>query len=476
MSVKGHLREKRLFQNTILYFVGNFASKLLNIILVPIYMIYLNANSLGSIDLMLLLSSMIALLFSLDMTDAVYRYMLDADTEEKIKKVITNAVITYAVGALIFSCIYFPLNFSIKIQFGLLFGIHVVLANFSQFLQQVCRGLKLNLYYAVSGIIITFVQGISNVILIIFFKQGAKSMLIAPIFGSLCVITFLTALTKWHKHVKKSFLSISEIKKMAKYSMPMYIQVLLLWVIQNSGTYFLTYYTGETTASGIYAVANKFPTIINSLASIFLLAWQESAITGKNEEDAKIFYNNIYTKYFWLMYCSVMGILPLLRIYFVFVGNASYAEVWKYVPPLLITSLVNALATFIGTQFIVEKNTIKMVWTLIIPSAIALIFNLLFVKQFKIYAVIGSQFISYLVLLLMRKRLTYNIYKLQFKTLRSILVIIGGGLTCLLYYLTKRIEIQILTLIIWFMYNMIINQEIVKKMLMLFSAKLGKSE
>ena len=69
-------REFKLIKNTFLYFLGNFASKILNIILMPIYIIFIEAKNFGEIDLILLLSAVLSLFFTLDMTDAVYRYML----------------------------------------------------------------------------------------------------------------------------------------------------------------------------------------------------------------------------------------------------------------------------------------------------------------------------------------------------------------------------------------------------------------
>ena len=111
-------REKMLIKNTGLYFIGNFASKILNVLLVPIYMIYLNAEDFGGIDLVLLLSSIVALLFTLDMTDAAYRFMIDADSDEKKYVVISNTFVTYVVGMMFLSCLFFPVYFLYHFEYG----------------------------------------------------------------------------------------------------------------------------------------------------------------------------------------------------------------------------------------------------------------------------------------------------------------------------------------------------------------------
>ena len=53
-------REFRLIKNTILYFLGNFASKILNIVLMPLYIIFSEAKDFGEIDF----SSIIVVLYT----------------------------------------------------------------------------------------------------------------------------------------------------------------------------------------------------------------------------------------------------------------------------------------------------------------------------------------------------------------------------------------------------------------------------
>lgn len=451
-------REKMLIKNTGLYFIGNFASKILNVLLVPIYMIYLNAEDFGGIDLVLLLSSIVALLFTLDMTDAAYRFMIDADSDEKKYVVISNTFVTYVVGMMFLSCLFFPVYFLYHFEYGTLFILHVLIANFSQYLMQLCRGLKYNGHYAIAGSILTFIQAVSNIVLILFFNVGASSLLISQIIGSAIVIIFLSKVTRIYKYIKLNCINKLYILDMVKYSIPMFLQVLLLWVIQNSGTYFLRYYTQNNVASGVYAMANKIPTVINSLASIFLLAWQESAIVSKNDSDVKQYYRKIYSTYFYFMIAFTTMLLPVLRIYFASVGNDSYGDVWRYVPIFCFVSVINGLAMFVGTQFIAEKKTIKIVKTLILPVCLTLIINFFGIKYFGIYALGVAQIIGYFVMLMQRKHLTPKTYSVQIN-LKNIMILLCSVITVIVYYCCSSLSLQFcvnivnLGLILWFSRN-----------------------
>lgn len=439
------VREKRLFKNTGIYFIGNFGSKILNIILVPVYMIYLNSDSFGTVDLLLLLSSMIALFVTLDMTDAVYRFMFDAQTNEQRCIVITNAIITYIVGTAIFMLIYIGVLQGISWQYTYLFAFHIFFANFGQFVMQLCRGMRYNMQYSIAGCLLTIVQGCTNIALIVFFNMGENSLLIAPVVSSMIVIVYLSKTTKFYKWIKLCYINKAFCEKMAKYSMPMFIQVLLLWIIQNSGTYFLTFYLNDTSESGIYAMATKFPMIISSLASIFVLAWQESAIMSKNDKDASEYYRKIYSFYFEVLVIVTCIILPLLKIYFNKIGNSSYETVWIYVPAFIIIAIISSLGNFVGAHFIAEKDTMQVVKTLIFPATITTILNILLIPKFKMYGLIVGQFWGYFLMLMMRKKITKKLYKVIWQK-RNIMLIISIGIIIPTYYIINSITLLLIIL------------------------------
>lgn len=431
-------RNKALVKNTGLYFIGNFASKVLNIILVPIYMVYLEADSYGIVDMMLLLSSILALLFSLNMTDAIYRYLLDANDEDTIGHIITNGIFVYLIGSITFVIVFIIGNRFFDIPYRVPFLLHILVANFGQMLLQLCRGIKKNASYAIGGMLLTFIQGISNIILIVVFHMDASSLLIAAIISNGICGLYLTIVTKWHRYVDLKKCDINYVKKMVSYSFPLFIQVLLLWIIQNSGTYFLTYYSKSAIDSGIYGISNKFPNILNALCSIFLLAWQESAIVEKNDKDAKAFYRNIYNKYISLLLASVAVLLPVVKIYLNYFNDSTYSDVWLYVPILMGSSLINGITNFVGMHFIVTQKTMILVKSFIPSTIVILVSNLVLVERYKIFAVTISQLVAFTISLIIRKKNLTDIYRLDFHNFK-----IMGSITCfvvslVVYYLFNK--------------------------------------
>ena len=390
-----------------------------------------------------LISAVLSLFFTLDMTDAVYRYMMDADTEEKKCQVTTSSLLVYSIGIGLFLLIYLFANKYAQFKYAELFVLHVIIVNFSQYMMQISRGLQFNFRYAVAGSIQTILQGVANIVFIVFLHFGAESLLISQIIASLITVLFLSGTTKFNTYIDIKTIKWNLIRSMVKYSIPMFVQILILWIVQNSGTYFLRYFTKDSNSSGVYAMANKIPFMINSLASIFLLAWQESAIVSKNDKDAKTFYKKIYSKYFSILIFSFILMLPLVRVYFSYVVSDSYVSVWKYVPIFFGVSIMNSLSIFVSTHFIAEKKSDKVVKTLIVPLIVVLLFDFIAVKRYGIFAVGISQLIAYTIALLSRKMLVPNTYSLNLD-LKSFLIIGMLIVSLSLYYFLSSVKVQAL--------------------------------
>ena len=95
-------RNKRMLKNTLIYFIGNFGSKLLSFFLLPIYTNYLSPEKFGKIDLVLSIVPLIGPVVTLQATESIFRFLFDCKTHEKKTKAISSALLIYLVGMLLF--------------------------------------------------------------------------------------------------------------------------------------------------------------------------------------------------------------------------------------------------------------------------------------------------------------------------------------------------------------------------------------
>ncbi len=137
-------------------------------------------------------------------------------------------------------------------------------------------------------------------------------------------------------------------------------------------------------ANGLYAVANKIPTIINVLYNVFTQAWQISAVEEYQENPRSSFFSEILNANIALSMISLSGILfilkPLMRV---FVAPDFY-ESWKLVPLLLIAAVFANFSSFIGTLYLATKRTRAIMSSTVFGMISNVLFNSLLIPSFGV--------------------------------------------------------------------------------------------
>ena len=453
-------RETKLVKNTAIYFVGNFASKCLSFVLVPIYTAYLSAVDFGNINLLLLLSPILAQLFSCEILDGVYRFLMDAVSDERRTVIISNSIFIYGIGMALFLVIYLPFVLVIGFDNAIVFAFHIILVNYASLLLYICRGIKNNKVYAAGGVIQTLVQGVTNIVFIIGFKMGAVSILWAPICASVVVIIFLSYKIKlWHR-IKFRTINCRLCKELVKYSFPLFVQVLFVWVLQNAGNYQLLAITGNSYLSGIYSMVNKFPQMIYAFTSIFVLAWQETAVEERKSKDKNEYYLSTYNKYVQIQLVILLLFIPLMYLYFTYYNQGDYENIKVYLPIAFFSSVLISMVNFITTNYIVNKKTKAVIVTSVIPAIVSFVLGQITIPFLGIYGIYLGSCVGYSIMYFMRKcnmKQEMN-FKLNIRELIHLLFPLL--FICFIYYLLPIKSFLVCTAIVYFYMIIIYRKEI----------------
>lgn len=101
-------------------------------------------------------------------------------------------------------------------------------------------------------------------------------------------------------------------RQMLRYCIPLIPTAIFWWVMGVSDRYMVKWFLGSD-ANGIYAVAYKIPTILTILASIFMDAWQLSAIAeSSGDRRAHLrFYGRIWDLFAADVFLGAGGIVAL---------------------------------------------------------------------------------------------------------------------------------------------------------------------
>ena len=346
-------RYKNLLGNSVVFAVGNLGSKLITFLLVPLYTYVLTKSQYGTVDVLTTTVSVLAPIASLDIFDAVFRFIMDKS--ENDKSVFTNGILVtlYSASLMLIVC---PVLLFFKVPLAMPFLIILLLNVLLSILQNFIRGIGFVKIFALTGILNALVLGLSNILFLVIFKFGIQGYLFSIILSFFCSILFISLITKIWRFFDLNYASITEIKKLLKYSIPLIPNALSWWFTNDASKFFILFFVGVS-GNGLFAVSNKIPTILSVFFSIFAQAWQISAVSEFDKDDASEFYSKVFNLLisfsFILVALFVLFVKPFMQIYV----SSKFFQSWEYVPVLLLAATFSNFSAFLGTTYLAAKRT-----------------------------------------------------------------------------------------------------------------------
>lgn len=448
-------REKTLLKNTIIYAIGNFGSKFLSLLLLPLYTYYLTTGDYGYFDLITTTATLLIPIVTFQVNDGLYRFLLESKNAKEESKYISNSFFITIRNLLLFNLVFIILIQFKSFRYDYLILLQINFSILAGLWSQISRGLKRNLEYATSGVISTIVILISNIVFITILKYGIGSLIVSNILSSIITIIYLDYKLKIHIYIKYKLQDKIIKKQLILYSIPLIPNVISWWFMSVSDRYFLNFYKGIE-ANGIYAVANKFPSILIMVNSIFYLAWQESAISEYNSKDKDIFYSKMFNLLVVLEFTSVIILLAFTKFIMKYMVNNKFDSAWLFIPFLYFGSIFSAFSSFYGTGYQSAKETLGAFYTSLYGGIINIILNIALIPLIGIQGASLSTMVSFLVMWLVRLHQTKKYFQINIHkgTLLSLLVI--SVFYTVLYYVKIDFAdyvLMILSLLIFIVYN-----------------------
>lgn len=91
-------------------------------------------------------------------------------------------------------------------------------------------------------------------------------------------------------------------------------------------------------ANGIYAVAYKIPTILTILATVFMDAWQLSAIAESGDQKTHLrFYGRVWDAFASAVLLGAGSIIAFSPLLIRLLADEPYYEAWQYIPLLTLS-------------------------------------------------------------------------------------------------------------------------------------------
>lgn len=455
-------RERTLIKNTTLYMVGNFISKFLGFLLLPFYTHYLSTDNFGYFDIINTTIILFLPLVTFEINDGLYRYLQDSKTSEETADIIMATLSSTLRNLLVFSLIFIIITSLIPIKYSYLILPALISLVLSDTWQQIARGLRQNVLYSVSGVTYTFVMLGFNIILVVLCHMKVDALLYSNIAAGFSSFIIIEVKLRIFKRLSLSR-SLKDLRKsLIKFSLPLMPNAMNWWIINLSSRYLIFCYIGSD-ANGIYAVANKFPSILILINTVFNLAWQESAIAEYSSEDKDSFYSKMFNLYMRVQLSLMLVLIPFTKILMGFMVDPAYFVAWKYTPLLYISTIFSSFSTFYGTGYLVSKETKGALTTSIVSIIVNIGLAILLIPLLGLQAAAFANAFAFLVMWIIRYVQIKQYFRIDvdfrvfFSLCFAILAFIG------LYFINNSLVCYLLTAvgtIIFFA----INHDMVKKL------------
>ncbi|REC79915.1 hypothetical protein DRF60_02720 [Chryseobacterium elymi] len=448
-----------LVKSTLIYTIGNFGSKILSFLLIPIYSFYLSKKELGEYDLILTTVNLLVPFVSLQMNEAVYRWFLDKENkkENHIGDTFKQCSILLLTSFISFELLLYLAGLFYQIPYQKELSLLILSSCLLPFFQQILRGLGLTRYYSFIGIINSFFIFSFS---LLFLLTDIFTNKVQGIFYALFVSNFIAVLLMLLKvnFLFKKYLDIKINYQVQKqilfYSVPLILNSISWWVINASDRYIiLNFLTIED--NGIYAISARLPAILTIFNTVFMLAWQDMAISANDPNNP--FFSKLFNKYISVNIGLSMILIAATPLITEVLFDSKFYESWKYATLLYIGSCFSSIAGFLGAIYLKTKSTKGIFITSVLGALINLFVSLLFIKHIGLYAPALGTLVSFFVMFIVRYKQTAKILKLDIDIKSLIIQLLLVFSIIIVLYLNSNhlvsISLTVLSLILFSYFN-----------------------
>lgn len=411
--------KKGLARDTVLFAISSFGSKILFFLLTPLYTSILTQEEYGIADLISTTINFIYPILTLAIAEATLRFALDAN-ESRGEVLGCSILFTLASGCLLLLAT--PVAHWIGhdlTQYWLYFVAIYILFNIHNTLINYMKGIGKTKHFAIQSILQALTIIVSNVFFLLVFRIGLEGYLLSMVIGYLVPVIYMIIFGKIYREILRISLKKNTVRHMLAYSAPM-IPTLLAWAVNSSiDKYMITAIIGLN-ENGLYSVAHKIPTLLTTVLSVFLQAWQISAIENHGADEESNYYTKVYAG---MNTVSVLGIGVLILLtkplaYLLFASD--FYVGWKYVPLLTISAMFSTLAGFLASAYRAAKKTKCLLYSVLIGAVVNVILNLILLKTIGTIGAAIATAISFMLVWLVRFVLVQKIVKIKINVFTTI--------------------------------------------------------
>jgi O-antigen/teichoic acid export membrane protein len=330
---------RRLAKHSAIYGLGGLVSRILAVLLLPLYTRYLSPSDYGKVETLIALTTVAGIVLRMGLHSAFFRFYFDSAEPAHRRLVLRTSfwftMATATAGLLAGLLLAGPIADAL---FGSSDDSELVMAafvglwagmNYEQ-LTSLFRVEERSVAFVSASLANILLTIGATLLLVVAFDQGPIGVIVGNFTGTLLVYA---ALLGYRREQLGLQFDRSLLREMNRFGVPLIPTALFLWVTNFSDRLFLVR-LADTTEVGLYSVGVRIASAMVLLLTAFRLAWPAFAYSIEDEREARSTYAFVLS-YLVLLTTWVAAGLALLSPWIVgWIAAPAFEESSRVVGPL----------------------------------------------------------------------------------------------------------------------------------------------
>ena len=411
---------KRLVKHSAIYGLGGVVSRLIAVLLLPVYTAYLEPSDLGSVGVVVALTAILVTILRGGIQSAFFRFYFDFSEPERRLKVLrtsfwyTMAAATAGLAAGLVLAEPIADALALGDQTGLVRAAFVGLwaqMNYEQ-LTALFRVEERSVAFLLASLVNIAITIAATLVLLIVFDQGALGVIVGNFTGTL---TVYAALVGFRREQLGLQFDRRLLREMQHFGLPLVPAGVALWAMNFSDRFFLAR-LADLTEVGRYELGVRIASALVLLITAFRTAWPAFAYSIEDEDEARRTYGFVLT--YLVFVCSWLALaLGVLSPWLVEVlaSDASFHPGSRVVAPLSF-SIVAFAATLVVTIGVGRARKTQFNWIAAgLGALVNIVLNLVLIPPYGIMGAAAATAGAYGTLFLVRTVHAQRVYPVPYQ-------------------------------------------------------------
>jgi O-antigen/teichoic acid export membrane protein len=338
---------KRLVRHSLIYGLGGLLSRILAILLLPLYTRYLTPGDYGAVETLVALTAVLVTILRGGIASAFFRFWFDSP-DAAYRRVVLRTSFWYTMtaataGMLAGVALAEPISdflFGSADRTWLVRAAFVALwsqMNYEQ-MTAVFRVEERSVAFVAASIVNLCITVAATLLFVVGLEWGATGVVVGNFTGTLFVYVALLAYRREQLGLQ---FDRSLYKQMEKFGLPLVPSALFVWVTNFSDRFFLVKLT-DAHEVGLYSIGVRLSSAIVLLLTAFRMAWPAFAYSIEDDREARRTYGFVLT-YLLFIACWAAVALGLLAPWLVrLLTTPDFYGASRVVAPLAFASALYA--------------------------------------------------------------------------------------------------------------------------------------